>query len=656
MLGEPIRVGRQVVRNRIVFPAHLTNAAEDNRPSAQHAAYYAARAQGGAGLVIVEEQALDRPYEKAVLGTDPAVVPGYRAITDAVHAHGAVVLAQVGHNGAQSSSLYARTVVEAPSPVPDPMFREVPVALDDAGIARVVEGFATVARHCVAGGFDGVEIQGSQASLVRQFLSPLTNHRTDRYGDGVLFLREVLAAVRAEVGGGILGVRLQGDEGLDGGLTAADAARVAARIADLVDVVNTAVGVATVTLPLIEPPMGVPAGYAEPVPSAVRAALAGTGIPVIGVGRYTTPEQAERALSSGACDLVGVVRGQIADPSFATKALAGRRVRHCIGCNQECIAAVGLNRRLGCVVNPDAGRESVPVPAPGPRRRVLVVGGGPAGLAAAAEAAERGHDVDLVERSDRLGGRLALAAAAPERGELALAVADLARRCRDAGVRISLRTDARELRDAGSGAADPAWCRTREEEVGGPDGGPPRQLRDAGSGAADPAWCRTREGADVVIVATGARPDPPSGTIDVTDVLTGTASPSGRVLVVDELGGPAAPSVAELLARRGARVRLMTSGMVAAEGLGPLLERERWRRRADALGIELLTDRVLLGDGILHHPTDTLEPLDADAIVHAGPAVPAEIELVGTRVGDVLAPRDAAAAIREGTDAARAVR
>nr|WP_218891617.1 FAD-dependent oxidoreductase [Actinomycetospora corticicola] len=614
-MGEPIRVGRLTVRNRIVFPAHLTNAAEGNRPSAQHAAYYAARAAGGAGLIIVEEQALDRPYEKAVLGTDPAVVPGYRAITGAVHAHGAVVLAQIGHNGAQSSSLYSRTVVEAPGPIPDPMFRETPVALDHAGIARVVDGFATVARHCVAGGFDGVEIQGSQASLVRQFLSPLTNRRDDGYADGVRFLREVLTAVRAAIGDRVLGVRLQGDEGLDGGLTAADAARVAVRIADLVDVVNTAVGVATATLPLIEPPMGVPAGYAEPVPSAVRTALAGSGIPVIGVGRYTTPDQARRALEMGACDLVGVVRGQIADPSFATKALAGQRVRRCIGCNQECIAAVGLNRRLGCVVNPDAGRESAPVPAPRSRRRVLVVGGGPAGLAAAAEAAERGHDVHLVERSDRLGGQLALAAAAPERRELAHAVADLAHRCRDAGVRVWLRHVSRNGRD------DDPFCSRAEH----------------------------------IIVATGAHPAPPSGTIDVTDVLSGAASPSGRVLVVDDLGGPAAPSVAELLAQRGARVRLVTSGMVAAEGLGPLLERERWRRRVAALGVELLTDRVLLDGGILHHPTGTLEPLDADAVVHAGPRVPAEIDLAGTRVGDVLAPRDAAAAIREGTDAARAI-
>ena len=614
MLGDAVRIGSRTVRNRIVFPAHLTNAALEGLPSAQHAAYYAARAAGGAGLVIVEEQSVDpddRPYEKAVRGTDPAVVERYRAITDAVHAHGALVLAQIGHNGAQSSSLYSRRPVEAPSAVPDPMFREVPVALDEAGVARIVAGFALVARHCVAGGFDGVEVQGSQASLVRQFLSPLTSGGRD----GVAFLRRVLAAVRAEVGEGIVGVRLQGDEGLPGGLTAADAARVAAEVVDQVDVLNTAVGVATATLPLIEPPMGVPAGYAEAVPNAVRAAVRGR-VPVIGVGRYTTPEQVRRAVESGACDLVGVVRGQIADPRFAAKALAGERVRRCIGCNQECIAAVGLNRRLGCVVNPDAGRESTLLaPTIVRRRTVLVIGGGPAGLAAAAEAAERGHEVHLVERSDRLGGQLARAAAAPERSELANVVADLAHRCQSAGVRVWLR------HVSSKGAYSPPYCSQAEH----------------------------------TIVATGAHPAPPPGTIDVTDVLTGAATPTGRVLVVDEDGGPAAPSVAELLAQRGARVTLMTSGMVAAEGLGPLLERERWRRRAAALGIVLRTDRVLLDGKILHHPTGTLEPLDVDVVVHAGPRTPAEIDVAGVRVGDVLAPRDAAAAIREGTDAARAI-
>ena len=185
------------------------------------------------------------------------------------------MLAQVGHNGGQSSSRYSGVAVTAPSPVPDPMFREVPRALTPADLDDLVAGFARTAEHVVAGGYDGVEVQASQASVIRQFLSPPTNHRDDGHGDDpARLLVEILAAVRAVLGPGrVLGVRLQGDEGIAGGLTAADAASVARRVVGLVDYVSTAVGVATVTLPLIEPPMGVPAGYAAAVPTAVRAAL-----------------------------------------------------------------------------------------------------------------------------------------------------------------------------------------------------------------------------------------------------------------------------------------------------------------------------------------------------------------------------------------------
>lgn len=613
VLGEPVELGPLVARNRIVFPAHLTNAAVARRPTAQHAAYYGARAAGGAGLVITEEQSVDpadRPYEKLVDGTDPAVVPGYRAIADAVHAHGALVLAQLGHNGGQSSSIYSRAPVDGADDEPDAMFREVPRAVTD--LSWLVDGFALVASHVAAGGLDGVEVQCSQASLIRQLLSA----RSPR---ALPFLRAVLAAVRTAIGPDrVLGVRLQGDEGIPGGLGTTDAVRVAVAVAPLVDYVNTAVGVATRTLPLIEAPMGVPAGYAGHVPSAVRAAVS---VPVIGVGRFTTPAQAQDAVASGSCDLVGVVRGQIADPSFAAKALRGGRVRRCIGCNQECIARVGLNQRLGCAVNPRAGRESVPPPAVARTARVLVVGGGPAGLAAAVAAARSGHTVTLAERSDVLGGQLALASRVLERRELAHLVADLAHEARDLGVTVRLRT---EITAAGD--------------------------------------------ADAVVLATGARPALPAWAhghdrvVDVTDVLAGRVAPRGRVLVVDAGRGHAATSVAELLARRGADVATLTPALVAADALAPTLDRERWRRRAAEVGIAEHTDRVVLACrpglevDVLEHLTGTVTPWRADWVVHAGPPTPVVPELgvpavPVVRVGDCLAPRGIDAAVREGTAA-----
>ncbi len=185
LLFSPLRVGPVTVENRIVFSAHLTNYAEDGLPTDQHAAYYEARAAGGAGLVITEEHSVhvtDWPYEKLVHGFDPAVIPGYRRITDRVHRHGTPIFAQINHNGGQGTGMYSRLQVWAPSAVADPLFREVPQAVEESEIDEIVAGYAQVAAHCAQGGFDGVELQCSHSSIVRSFLSPATNLRTDGYG------------------------------------------------------------------------------------------------------------------------------------------------------------------------------------------------------------------------------------------------------------------------------------------------------------------------------------------------------------------------------------------------------------------------------------------------------------------------------------------
>ncbi|MCW2678464.1 MAG: NADH:flavin oxidoreductase/NADH oxidase, partial [Modestobacter sp.] len=388
-LFTPLRLGPVTVANRIVFAAHLTDYAEDGLPTLRSAAYAAARAAGGAGLVVTEEAtaaAGDRPYEKLVAGTDPAVVPAFQRLTDAVHAHGTPVFIQLNHNGGQSSSMYTRTPVRAPSAVPDPLFGEVPCAVTVAEIAELVAGYATTAGHCAAGGFDGVELQCSQSSLVRGFLARGTNRRTDGYGGPlehrVRFLLEVLSAVREAIGPArALGIRLSADDLVPGGITRDEAVETARLVAAAgqVDYLSTSVGVATENLYRNVAAMGTPPGWTLPAAARLRAA---TRLPVVGVGGFTAPAQAEAALAAGQCDLVGVVRAQIADPDFAVKARTGRtaEIRSCLRCNQECIGRVGRNRRLGCVVNPRAGREAA-LPSPRRRpRRVWVVGGGPAGL------------------------------------------------------------------------------------------------------------------------------------------------------------------------------------------------------------------------------------------------------------------------------------
>ena len=341
----------------------------DGKPTEQHAAYYEARAAGGAGLIITEEHSThptDWPYEKLIHGFHRDVIPGYRRITDAVHRHRVPIFAQINHNGGQASSMYTRLPVWAPSPVADPLFREVPKAVtrgrDRRDRRRLRRWSPSTARRAAS---TASSCSAATRSIVRGFLSPATNRRTDDYGGSLenraRLLLEIVAAVREVIGTGLaLGVRLCGDELIEGGTTIDEAVEVARMVeaTGQVDYINTSIGVATATLFMIEASMHVPPGYALFIPSAIRKAV---DLPVVGVGRFKDPLQAERALAEGHCDLVGVVRGQIADAEFAAKARAGatEEIRLCLSCNQECVGRMGLNRWLGCIENPRTGRESV---------------------------------------------------------------------------------------------------------------------------------------------------------------------------------------------------------------------------------------------------------------------------------------------------------
>ncbi len=646
-LWSSLDVGPVTVRNRIVFSAHLTNYARDGLPTEQHAAYYAARAAGGSGLIITEEHSThptDWPYEKLIHGFHRDVIPGYRRITDAVHRHRVPVFAQINHNGGQASSMYTRLPVWAPSAVADPLFREVPKAVTPAEIAEIVAGYATVAEHCAEGGFDGIELQCSHSSIVRGFLSRATNRRTDDYGGTLAnrarLLLEIVAAVRRVIGTRLaLGVRLCGDELIDGGTTIDEAVEVARMVeaTGQVDYINTSIGVATATLFMIEASMHVPPDYAMFIPSAIRKAVE---LPVIGVGRFKDPLHAERALAEGHCDLVGVVRGQIADAEFAAKARAGatEEIRLCLSCNQECVGRMGLNRWLGCIENPRTGREAsvaAPVPlapdSPG-RRQVLVVGAGPGGLQAAIAAARHGHDVTVLERDELAGGQVRLAASVPNRAELGDMIRNQLAECRRLGVHIEYGVD-----------VDVDVVRARR---------PDDVIVATGAEASRPWWV----GPDV------------TNACDVRDVLTGAAIPTGAVVLIDEIGFHHATSVAELLADRGCQVEVATPGMVVGQDLGITLDMEQWWMRADAKGIVQSTDLVPMGfDGttltLLHHPTGVNQERTPDWVVLAVPANPAEqlyldlraAGVAATRVGDCVAPRRAHAAVVEGDRAGAAI-
>lgn len=634
-----LQLGPLMLRNRVVFSAHLTGYASDGLPTEQHAAYYAARARGGAGLIISEEHAIhpgDWPYEKVIHGYKPEVLPGYRRITDAVHEYDVPILAQLNHNGGQGSSRYSRQPLWAPSAVPDPLFREVPKEVDVREIGILVEGYARVAEQCVRGGFDGIELQCSHSSLVRSFLAPATNLRTDRYGGSLpnraRFLLEVVAAVRDAIGPDrALGVRLAGEDSFPGGVHLDEAVEVAVLVeaSGQVDYLNTSIGMATETLHLIEASMAVPRGYALFIPNAIRQRVA---LPVIGVGRFTDPHQADQALAEGHCDLIGVVRGQIADPEFTAKARSGNEsdIRTCLSCNQECVGRMGLGRWLGCTVNPRAGRESIPLPDPIVRgRRVFVVGGGPAGLKAAATAAQRGHQVTLFERDGVMGGQVRTAATVPGRSEFGELVIDLEAECRRSGVRLN------------------PGVEVTAEAV--------RQGRP-----------------EVVVLATGARPQRPAWAgdvdrvVDVREVLDGRICPTGVILVFDELGFHQGTSVAEFLADAGGAVTICTPGMIVGQDLGITLDLEGWNMRAHRKGIVQLTDVVPTrcesagNDGLfltmVHHPTGEHRVFTVDWVVcsvHQQPEDQLWKQLSGSgieihRVGDALTPRRAHSAIIEG--------
>ena len=646
-LWTPLQLGPVTTRNRIVFSAHLTNYARNGKPTEQHSAYYAARAAGGAGLIITEEHSThptDWPYEKLIHGFHRDVIPGYRNITSAVHQHRTPIFAQINHNGGQASSMYSRLPVWAPSAVADPLFREVPKAVTQSDIDDIIAGYVTVAENCAEGGFDGIELQCSHSSIVRGFLSPATNKRTDQYGGSLAnrarLLLDISLAVRKAIGNDLaLGVRLCGDEFIEGGTTIDEAIEVAKLVeaSGNVDYINTSIGVATASLFMIEASMHIPPGYATFIPSAIRKAV---DLPVVGVGRFKDPQQAERALADGHCDLVGVVRGQIADPDFAAKARAGATddIRLCLSCNQECVGRMGLNRWLGCIENPQTGREAEwkatqhvklsPTPT-----NVLVVGAGPAGLQAAIAAARNGHRVTVLEKEDAAGGQVRLAASVPNRAEFGDLIRNQLTECKRLGVAIEYGVS--------------AW----------------------------PGLVLERN-AQHVVVATGAEPQQPwwvagegvtIGVADVRHVLDGSADPFGTVVIIDEIGFHHATSVAELLADRGCDVEIVTPGMVVGQDLGITLDMENWLIRAHAKGIVQSTDLVPMGLAgneltLLHHPTGTNNTRTPDWVVLAVPPQPVEwlyndlssntalrdAGVTVSRVGDAVAPRRAHAAVIDG--------
>ncbi|HEX9080372.1 MAG TPA: FAD-dependent oxidoreductase [Desulfuromonadaceae bacterium] len=519
-LFQPIAINAMQVKNRIFMPAMHLNMAANYAVTDRLVAFYAERARGGAGMITVGYATVDeRSGNPGNIGAHrDAHIPGLARLAGAIREHGARASVQLNHAGRYNHSmLMGGKQPVAPSPVPSLLTRETPHELTIDEIGEIIDRFARAAGRVREAGFDAVEILSGTGYLISEFLSPLTNRRSDGYGgpfeNRIRFGLEVVRAVRNAVGAEFpLLVRMNGNEFMQGGSSPAELREYAARLtAEGVDALCVNVGWHEARVPQI----------VTEVPRAVFAYLARgirerVSVPVIASHRINDPEVARDLLRDGVCDMVAVGRALIADPYFPEKAENGHEgdIVHCVACGQGCFDNLFKMKPVECLCNPRAGYEATRTMTRAEKPlQVLVAGGGAAGMSAAVAAAQRGHRVTLHEQGPRLGGQLSLAGAPPGREEFRELARDLERQVTLNNVTVVL----------GS------------------------RVDGAVLDAARP---------DAVILATGGMPiTPPIPGADLPhvvqawDVLAGAAAAGGRMAIIG--GGAVGIETALLLAEKG---------------------------------------------------------------------------------------------------------
>ncbi|MGD8985497.1 MAG: FAD-dependent oxidoreductase [Desulfobacteraceae bacterium] len=655
-LFSPIKINSVELKNRVVLTAMHLGYTPEGRVTERLTDFYTVRARGGVGLIIVGGCRID---EYAGAGSmlridEDRFIPGLRTLVDAVKAEGSTIAAQLYQAGryAHSSMLGGKKPISA-SPIRSKLTGESPRALELDEVPTLQDKFAEAAQRARDSGFDAVEILGSAGYLISQFLSPLTNKREDKYGGSfenrMRFGLEVTQKVRKAVGPAYpIIMRLAGNEFMKGGNTNEEARAFASELEKVgVDLFDVTGGWHETRVPQLT--MFVPRkGYVY----LARGIKSAVSVPVLSSNRINDPHVAEEILRNGQADLVTMARGLLADPDLLAKARRDRsdQIYHCVACNQGCFDAVFQNRPVTCLVNPRAGKEAETEIVPAAHvKKVLVIGGGPAGMKAACTAAERGHQVTLAERDNELGGQLLLNRNIPGRKEMVTAAKDLINNLRALKVNTLL-----------------------GKQV---DQGLVKKMNP-----------------DVVILATGASPILPNipgieteGVVTAWDVLSGKVHVGENVVIVggNAVGletalyladqGTLPPEVLhflvanraeswetlEVLVNRGDKhVTVVEMMKRVGEDIG---SSTRWTVMMELrrLGVTILTGATAVGirpEGVEIEKGQKRDLLPADSVVIAAGAEPENllvdkmVDLVPEiyTIGDAKAPRNALEAIKEG--------
>ncbi|MEZ5824121.1 MAG: FAD-dependent oxidoreductase [Geminicoccaceae bacterium] len=645
-LFQPLQLRHKTLAHRLNFGAHTANMAEGGLPGERHLGYYRERAMGGAAMIVVEPIPV---HPSAVLTRgnflpcDDAVIPGFRRITDACHEYGTVMIHQlysVGQHGDMDLSFHPAW---SPSGLPSYHDSDGSHRMSVAEIEEMIEAFGQAARRARESGFDGIELFAAYHALIDQFWTPWSNRREDEWGGSLdnrlRFSRRIIERIRQLCGEDfIIGMAISADPDIEVALSIENLQEITAWHDErgLIDYVTCGTGsyfdfhklIPTV---LYEDKLGAP--FAEALKQVTKHAL------VQAESHIRTPENANTVIGAGQADMVSIVRGQIADPHMARKAMEGRLedVRPCLSCNQKCWGRRHRDLYISCVINPSAGHEFL---WGGDRfertenpRKVLVVGGGPAGLECARVAAERGHRVILAEAGSKLGGQFRLAGAQPRRAQIQDYIDWQERQLSRLQVEIRLNTFV-EAEDIAAFDADVLVVATGSLPPG------------TGFQRALPAMAEM-PGAELANVHS------------IQEVMAREARPGKRVVIIDEMGHWHGPGTAWHLAEAGHEVTLVASHAAIAARLTATAADWPLRKRLKKLGVRTLVEHAVKSwDGEDATLVDLRDGetfrIEADSLVLAT-ATESLSDLADTvtgietrTIGDATAPRLADMAIYDG--------